>query len=362
MSPARQYLRIKNATNVPLAVMGALLLVGGAIAVWFGTTFGQDSTAASLLFLGVAAAAMLIGGLAGFLFGLPRFKYDGSVAAPKAVTTPSTTPGTTGALPTIGPAAAANANAVEYRPSTNLDDVADWLTKIIVGVGLVQVKELGHTLADIAHYLAAPCGATCSRQEGFLAALIVYTLVGGFLFGYIWTRLQYGPLAARSDIDIRGVIVGREAEALESYGVGGKGAPTPSVEAVARSVAAFSLAPVHEGVGDPNKGRFGGKPIGNGRVLRGTIEPAETGVGMFRLQLTVSSTNPANPLLGSVTFYLHPTFKLPTVVRPVENGIAVLTVVAWGAFTVGAMADGGATRLELDLAENPDAPDDFKSN
>ena len=82
---------------------------------------------------------------------------------------------------------------------------------------------------------------------------------------------------------------------------------------------------------------------------------------MFRIQLTVSSTSSANRLSGSVTFYLHPTFKMPKIVRPVENGVASLTVIAWGAFTAGAEADSGATRLELDLAENPDAPDTFAS-
>jgi len=45
----------------------------------------------------------------------------------------------------------------------------------------------------------------------------------------------------------------------------------------------------------------------------------------------------------------------------VKNGIAEAKLVAWGAFTVAAVADSEATRLELDLGTLPDAPDWFKS-
>ena len=42
------------------------------------------------------------------------------------------------------------------------------------------------------------------------------------------------------------------------------------------------------------------------------------------------------------------------------NGIATLQLIAYGAFTVGAECDGGTTKLELNLAELPDAPQLFK--
>jgi hypothetical protein len=42
-------------------------------------------------------------------------------------------------------------------------------------------------------------------------------------------------------------------------------------------------------------------------------------------------------------------------------GVAELSIDAWGAFTVGAVADGGLTRLELDLAEHPDFPAEFRA-
>jgi hypothetical protein len=38
-----------------------------------------------------------------------------------------------------------------------------------------------------------------------------------------------------------------------------------------------------------------------------------------------------------------------------------LKLTAWGAFTVGVLADEGRTKLELDLSELEDAPEDFRS-
>lgn len=45
----------------------------------------------------------------------------------------------------------------------------------------------------------------------------------------------------------------------------------------------------------------------------------------------------------------------------VVEGAAMIERIAYGAFTVGAEADGGATRLELDLVDLPDAPELFRS-
>jgi hypothetical protein len=43
------------------------------------------------------------------------------------------------------------------------------------------------------------------------------------------------------------------------------------------------------------------------------------------------------------------------------DGTAHLQLAAWGAFTIGVIADGGKTELELDLAEVPGFPEVFKN-
>jgi hypothetical protein len=71
-------------------------------------------------------------------------------------------------------------------------------------------------------------------------------------------------------------------------------------------------------------------------------------------------TRGSAPLRGITRFHLHPTF-IPSVVPVVaEEGIARLERLAYGAFTVGAEVDDGATQLELDLAEDSNAPQEFR--
>jgi hypothetical protein len=57
---------------------------------------------------------------------------------------------------------------------------------------------------------------------------------------------------------------------------------------------------------------------------------------------------------------LHPSFKNEKEIIKVINGKAENKLISYGAFTVGVEADNGATRLELDLAELPDAPRIFR--
>jgi hypothetical protein len=65
------------------------------------------------------------------------------------------------------------------------------------------------------------------------------------------------------------------------------------------------------------------------------------------------------PLTEAVTFYLRPSF-VPEVqtVSPVD-GVAVLRLQGWGAFTIGAVADSGRTILEIELAEVSSTPTKF---
>jgi hypothetical protein len=106
---------------------------------------------------------------------------------------------------------------------------------------------------------------------------------------------------------------------------------------------------------DPLKGYAGGASEANSRRLTATIAPA---VGPDHpaclVHLAVTSTDPRkHPLNGEVVFHLHPTFT-PPVRRVVADGAsATLDIISWGAFTVAADADGGRTKLELDLTTLP---------
>lgn len=112
---------------------------------------------------------------------------------------------------------------------------------------------------------------------------------------------------------------------------------------------------------DPQKGRWGGKAENNNRKLSAVINRM-TGSDWAEIILRVESTDPKkDPLKGIVTFHLHPTFINSSPVIIVLNGIAEIKTKAWGAFTVGAVADGGATMLELDLQHYPGSFEPFNS-
>jgi hypothetical protein len=118
------------------------------------------STFLSVLAVGLAAAAaaLVAGALFGFLFGLPRtLDRSGSKA--------------------------------HLAPNTNLDQISDWLTKILVGLGLVQLGKVTHGVGTIAGSLAPGLG-NGSGAKAFASTLLIYSAGDGFLLGYIWTRVD----------------------------------------------------------------------------------------------------------------------------------------------------------------------------
>jgi len=108
---------------------------------------------------------------------------------------------------------------------------------------------------------------------------------------------------------------------------------------------------------DPWKGVFGGASTAYDRRIEAHVDPLDVDGQLFAVRLHVISTDPAKPLRDAVQFFLHPTFPVSRPVVTVgPRGTADLSLRAYGAFTVGVLADGGKTRLELDLAELPSAP------
>lgn len=126
----------------------------------------------------VAGASFAALALAGFLFGIPR-----TMQAPP------------GALQVAGAAAP----PAEAQPlNTNLEQVSDWLTKIIVGVGLTQLNTLPAWMWSVAGDLSG--SATGDDTQVVIATAMVYFGVVGFLGGYLLTRLFLANALVEADI------------------------------------------------------------------------------------------------------------------------------------------------------------------
>jgi hypothetical protein len=71
--------------------------------------------------------------------------------------------------------------------NTNLEEISDWLTKIIVGVSLVELQKAQVKLQGTAEFIAESLGG--HAQTSFAYGLMVYFSIAGFLGSYLLTRL-----------------------------------------------------------------------------------------------------------------------------------------------------------------------------
>jgi len=171
-----------------LSYLGA----GGCVVVLiFGLSTGRWYVTVSVGLM-TACAAALSGVLLGFIFGVPMTR-DGSPATAK----PEGKDGAGGASRNSSPIAQPN----YYRPNTSLEQISDWLAKMLVGVGLVEIKLIPAKLVSLAQYVAKGLGGE-SAAETFALGVLIYFSVCGFLFGFLWARIYLRRWFTEADEDL----------------------------------------------------------------------------------------------------------------------------------------------------------------
>jgi hypothetical protein len=128
----------------------------------------------------IAGAAIAMGFLLGLIFAIPREASREKVKADG--------PGTQGVDEAD--------DDHRLKQNSNLVDISDWLTKIVVGVGLVELKRTPAALwkmsVSLSPGLRSPDGTGYANSSAVCClAIILFFLVAGFLFGYIWTRIYF---------------------------------------------------------------------------------------------------------------------------------------------------------------------------
>jgi hypothetical protein len=113
-----------------------------------------------------SGAAFFAGTIGGFLFGVP-----------KSVSNPANTPAPPPKSPYESP----------YKINTNLEEISDWLTKIILGLGLVHLDKVIRFVDSIGQEAATAIGQAQGAKLIAISAMI-YGFVCGFIVVYIWTR------------------------------------------------------------------------------------------------------------------------------------------------------------------------------
>ncbi|UVO32256.1 hypothetical protein [Bradyrhizobium arachidis] len=152
--------------------------IAGFIALFLGAlpSRGLDSLRIVALSMVFACASTVCGWLLGLLFGIPR-----TLSRPQAAPAPAPQQG---AAPGQTPAAAAPTS----RVNTNLEDISDWLTKTLVGVGLTQLYFVPHYLWQAAEKINNAGFRWDGSGQLLAIALFLYFAPGGFWLGYVGTR------------------------------------------------------------------------------------------------------------------------------------------------------------------------------
>lgn len=255
----------RSAAAMILAVLSALLFAAGF--VFIGFFVWSASTGPHLRYLGAgfltACASFAVGALVGLIVGIPRFVSSGAMrqdiearrqraTAVQAVATAGSMaaqaagqpgaqaagqpgqPGGAQVAPGIGvlvarpPGAAAAQAAVQdagadqddsafqtaipqtppssqLTPSTNLAEISDWLTKLLLGAGLVELTRLGHPLSALIDSVArsmqnvVPGGKLAEGSTVVAGGILALYVVLGFLDSYIITTLWYGKYMEQFD-------------------------------------------------------------------------------------------------------------------------------------------------------------------
>jgi len=168
-SSSRRFSWVKHVT--PWLVLLALgILLGGTAWIWV-YAFNTPGSHWSYVAVGMltALAALLVGFFTGFLIGVPRSVSSGQVRLSKS----------------------------GFSPSSNLAEISDWLTKLLLGAGLVSLSHLGGPIGRLIDDVAGGLHGVTSDAAIIQAAkvtsgaIMIAFAVLGLLVGYIVTSTWY---------------------------------------------------------------------------------------------------------------------------------------------------------------------------
>lgn len=180
------YITVQFAKMFIFAGAAVLLLAGLAAGLSSVTSYnwleGVKATLRVLsLGLILAGACAVTSFLFGLLFGVPK-----SLAMGQG---PRSSPSVEANVASIAESVSGRSNtAPTSRVNTNLEDISDWLTKTIVGVGLTQLFTLPDALWSVAGQMNLHGFNWVPHGQLLALAIMLYFGPGGFWLGYVLTR------------------------------------------------------------------------------------------------------------------------------------------------------------------------------
>ena len=130
--------------------------------------------------LAIGGASLASGSFLGVLFGLPRSSSSRNTTSSSSNSANSSQNN-------------ANESRPYYSDNTNIEEISDWLTKILVGVGLVQLTKIGKYIKILQEQLHDP-----TKYAIFEVSLVILFVIWGFFLGYLSARLFLPTAFSRS--------------------------------------------------------------------------------------------------------------------------------------------------------------------
>lgn len=307
----------------------------------------------------VSFAALFTGGFLGFLFGIPRSLQRSAADIPAATEGNHERP---------------------YSNNTNLEQISDWLTKIIVGVSLTQLPAIQQHFHQLVKSVSGGFAGLLNVKYAypFASGLIIFYTICGFLAVYIWAKIYFMEQLTKLEDklnrrNIREQIkeVSRRNKRLEIARL--ENMLTQFIRSKNRILAIESQptykvildkaqpAPIRY-IEDCQKERWGGKLTANGYKVEALFKKVTTdGDDNYLVTVLVQPDAAEVTLQGQVYFFLHDSFYDEYIKQATaEHNKVSIEFPSFEAFTVGVVLNNGEVKLEMDMNLLPNAPEDYK--
>ena len=171
-----------------LLVVG-ILASGVVLAAVANDPNEQKYMAVAVVNLILFAASAAVGCFLGFLFGMPRARISDLTNSPNSA---NAVDNTSLSKVTVGTRFLANSNFIK---------VSDWITTIIVGLGLANLSEIVPALERLGSALSGPLG---SKEYGGAVGISVLLIgsIAGFILCYLWTVIRVRELLEAAELDL----------------------------------------------------------------------------------------------------------------------------------------------------------------
>jgi hypothetical protein len=156
-----------------LCLIAALVACFFVVIIYSQSLPSNSKGACAILFM-VAASSYTIGNILGFLFGIPKTVQDERKAS--------------------------QTGKVGYQVNTSLEQISDWLTKMIVGAGLVELKDIKTALVNISVKVASDIDNP--KSQSIIISAIICFLILGFFVTYLSTRLYIANALASANTEL----------------------------------------------------------------------------------------------------------------------------------------------------------------